>query len=87
MIEKLIKTAKGKITKLDDWGKIDLAYEIKGEGGGNFLHFTLELDSLTAKLIGEKLKLEEGIIRYLLVRANPPSRKATRLDSAKRAAR
>ena len=67
-IEKLVKTGKGSIAKFDDWGKIDLAYEIKRESEGVFLHFTLELSPESANNIKSKLNLKEEIIRYLLVR-------------------
>lgn len=66
-IEKLIDTLKGKITEKDDWGKIDFAYEIKGETSGNFMHYKLELNAEAAKAVSEKLKLEEDLIRQLLV--------------------
>lgn len=68
-IEKTIKTLKGKIENEDDWGKIGLASEVKGEKSGNFLHYLLELEEDKAKNLQQKLKVEEEIIRYLLVRS------------------
>ncbi len=67
-IEKLVKTLKGKVKKMNDWGKIDLVYPIKKKSVGNFLYFEVELGSPEAKSIPGKLKLEGDIIRYLLVR-------------------
>ena len=58
-IEKLVKTLKGKIGKLNDWGEISLAYEMKGNTTGNFLHFPLELDAELVKKLPTKLNLEE----------------------------
>jgi small subunit ribosomal protein S6 len=76
-IKKLVKTLKGKIGKVDEWGEIDLAYKIGKNDTGTFLHFPLELDPETVKSVNDKLRLEEEIIRYLLVRKDdPPSRKA-----------
>ena len=67
-VEKLIKTAGGKITDTEDWGAREFAYEIKDERSGTYLHFKLELDPQSAKGLDSKLNLEESIARYLLVR-------------------
>ncbi len=67
-IGKIIKTLKGKISKQDDWGEIDFAYPIKKNTAGIFLLFNLELEAESAKAISNKLKFEEEILRYLLVR-------------------
>lgn len=77
LIKKLVKINKGKVGKVEDWGRIALEYDIKGNESGNFLYFPLELSPETVKTIGEKLKFEEDIVRYLLVRKDPPSHKAT----------
>jgi len=68
LVEKLVKTLKGKIAKVDDWGELKLSYKISGNETGNFLHYWLELDKQAVKNINDKLRLEEGIIRYLLVK-------------------
>jgi len=73
LVEKLVKTLKGKITKVNDWGEIKLSYEISGNESGIFLHYWLELDKQSVKDINDKLRLEEGIIRYLLVRKEEQS--------------
>jgi small subunit ribosomal protein S6 len=68
LVEKLIKTLKGKITKVDEWGELKLSYKIKGSESGIFLHYWLELEKQAVKEIDTKLRLEEDIIRYLLVK-------------------
>lgn len=67
-VEKTASTLEGKVAKVEEWGKIDLAYKINKETSGIFLHFVLELDGKGAKTITDKLKMEEEIIRYLLIR-------------------
>lgn len=67
-VEKLVKILKGNVTKIDDWGKIELTYRMKKNKTGCFLHFILELEGSVAKTLRDKLKLEEEILRYLLVR-------------------
>lgn len=67
-IEKLVEILKGKIVKSEDWGELQLATQINKEVGGNFLHFILELKRIDTKKLEDKLKLEDEIIRYLLVK-------------------
>jgi small subunit ribosomal protein S6 len=67
-IEKIIKTGKGKVVKTEDWGKIDLAYEIKKETSAVFFFLDLELEPETAKNLKDKLRLDNDIMRYLLVK-------------------
>ena len=67
---KLVETLKGKLMKTEDWGELELATRIKKEGGGNFLHFILELEKTETKKLEDKLRLEDEVIRYLLVKSN-----------------
>ena len=67
-IEKLISELKGKVEKAESWGEIELAYKIAKETSGNFLHFNLELDKSIVKDLSEKLRVDDAVIRYLLVR-------------------
>lgn len=67
-LKKLITTFKGKVGKMEDWGKKELVYKIAKNDSGIFLHFPLELEAEAVKNLDTKLNLEEDIIRYLLVR-------------------
>ena len=67
-IEKLVKTFEGKVDKSETWGEIELAYRIKKEKSGYFLHFNLSLNPKFAKTLNEKLRVDGEIIRYLLIR-------------------
>lgn len=58
----------GKVTKEDLWGAKDLAYPIKRQTKGYYAHFEIQTDPKNAKGIDKILKLEEDVIRYLLVR-------------------
>ena len=59
----------GKVEKEDLWGSKDLAYPIKRQTKGFFAHFEISADPKNAKGLDKQLKLEEDILRYLLVRA------------------
>ena len=67
-IGKLIKTFKGEVKKSEDWGKIDFAYPIAKNAAGNFMHYHLELEGNYVKDLNQKIKLEEGVIRHLIVK-------------------
>ncbi len=70
LVEKMVNTFKGKVVKTNDWGKIDLAYPINKNSAGIFMHFILQLDPKGAKDLEQKIRLEEGIIRHLLVESD-----------------
>jgi len=59
---------RGKVTKEDVWGNRDLAYPIKKQSKGFYAHFEFTTDPKLAKDLDKSLKVEEDIIRYLLVR-------------------
>lgn len=58
----------GKIIKEDLWGQKDLAYPIKKQTKGFYAHFELEADPKNTKGLDKSLKVEENILRYLLIR-------------------
>lgn len=64
-----VVSEKGKISKEDAWGVRDLAYPIKKQAKGYYVHFELETDPAVARTIDKTLKVEEDILRYLLVRS------------------
>ncbi len=58
----------GKIIKEDLWGVRDLAYPVKKQTKGFYAHFEVETDPKIAKTLDKNLKVEENVLRYLLVR-------------------
>ena len=67
-LEKILQGLKGKITKTDDWGEVELSHKVAKNSSGIFLHFNLELESKFTQTLNQKLKMEDDIIRYLIVR-------------------
>lgn len=67
-LDKLIEVNEGKLGTFEDWGEKDLAFPIKKSMSGIFLHFPLELNPDRAKNLSSKLKVEDEILRYLLVK-------------------
>lgn len=60
--------AKGLSVKEEDWGIRDLAYPIKRENKGYYIHLQFETEPKNVKDLDKLLKVEEDILRYLLVR-------------------
>ena len=58
----------GKIEKEDLWGVKTLAYPIQKQTSGYFAHFEIQSDPKNAKGIDKNLKVEEDVLRFLLVR-------------------
>lgn len=58
----------GKIKKEDLWGVRDLAYPIKKQTKGFYIHLEFESDPSTISGLDKDLKVNEDVLRYLLVR-------------------
>lgn len=58
----------GKVVKEDLWGVRELAYPIKRNSKGFYAHFEIDCDPKNVKGLDKTLKVEEDILRYLLIR-------------------
>lgn len=67
-VKALVTKLKGKTVKVDNWGKRLLAYEIKNHSEAVFVHWKLDLKPVNAEKISSKLRLNEDVIRFLLVK-------------------
>lgn len=67
-VEKIVKVAEGKVVKKESWGEIELSYPIKKQTAGFFIHFILELDSKAVKAVDEKLRVDDELLRYLMIK-------------------
>lgn len=65
--KKLIKHEKGEVTKVDKWGKRKLAYEIKDFQEAYYVVLNFNVDEKNISELERVIKLEEKIIRYLLI--------------------
>lgn len=64
-IEKIVAVFKGKVVEAKDWGVRDVFLK---DGSLYFYYFLLELESGMLKGLSQKIKMEEGIKRQLLVK-------------------
>lgn len=67
-IAKLITDFKGKIAKKDEWGKKELSYPIKKKKMGVYFCWFVKLLPEAVGQLDKKLKLEESIMRYLIIK-------------------
>lgn len=66
-IKKVLEAEKGQVLDVQDWGKKQLAYEIKKNPQGYYTLITFKGNSGTPQRLNAKLKLMEEPLRYLIV--------------------
>ncbi len=67
-LTKKVVGTEGKIVKEDLWGVRTLAYPIKRKTSGYFAHFEISADPKDIKGLDKSLRVEEDILRYLLIK-------------------
>jgi len=67
-IKKIITGLKGEIKKTEELGKKQLAYPIKKSQMGYYFLWEIQLPQDSLSQLNQKLKIEEGLLRYLIVR-------------------
>ena len=58
----------GKVVKTESWGLLNLAYLIKKNKKGNFIHFKIEGNGKTIAELEKIEKIDKNLLRYLTVR-------------------
>ncbi len=58
----------GKLTKDESWGSRELAYPIKKQDQAFYVHFEFEAEPKNISSLDKNLKLNEDVIRYLLIK-------------------
>ena len=64
----IINSSFGKIVKIEEWGLLNLAKKIKNYKKGFYIHFKFEGNNKTLTEIEKKVKLDNAIIRHLIVK-------------------
>jgi small subunit ribosomal protein S6 len=67
-IKKIIEEGKGKVNKEEEWGKKELAYPINKKKNGIYFCLTLNVLPEVVPKIDKKIKAEEEVMRYLIIR-------------------
>jgi small subunit ribosomal protein S6 len=58
----------GEVTSVDVWGRRTLAYPIRKQKEGTYVFLHTQLDPQAIKELERSLKLDEEVLRYLLIR-------------------
>jgi small subunit ribosomal protein S6 len=74
----------GKLQKMEKWGKKRLAYVVRRHREGYYVLLVVEGTGAMVKEVERRIKVTDGIIRFLTVRVDEELRKAER-RKAKRA--
>ena len=65
---KIIEKNEGEIIKIDDWGFLNLSYEINKNKKGNYIHFKLKGSGLTISELEKNEKIDINLLRFLTVK-------------------
>ena len=69
-IESLVETNGGTVHKVESWGLRRLAYPIRKLREGHYIFMTVGLEAQSVPEIERMLKLNESVIRHLIVRTD-----------------
>ena len=65
---KIVEKHEGNIVKLENWGLLNLAYLIKKNKKGNYIHFKLEANGRIISELEKNEKIDKNLLRYLTVK-------------------
>ena len=68
--KKVIEGQDGSVTDIDEWGARDLAYRIEKQARGYYTLIRYNASGRAVDELERNLKLTDGILRYLTVRAD-----------------
>lgn len=83
-IQGIITGDGGQVTKVDRWGRRRLAYEIGGTTEGYYVVIQFEAEPKTAAELGRVLRITDGVLRHMIVRPNPVTRRARIAQATRR---
>jgi len=72
--EKIIKDAKGKIAKTENWGLRTLAYRINKNRKGHYVLIECDAPGTAVIEVERTLRLNEDVLRYMTIRRETPSK-------------
>jgi len=65
-VSQYLKTG-GTVTSVNVWGKRRLAYQIRRQQEGTYVFLQAQLEARAIRELERNLKLDENVLRYLLV--------------------
>jgi len=64
----VINNNSGKVVKIEEWGLLNLARKIKKYNKGFYIHYKFEGNRKTLNEIDKKIRIDNSIIRHLIVK-------------------
>lgn len=66
--KKIIENNNGSLLKTEKWGLMNLAYLIKKNKKGNYIHFKIEGNGKTISELEKNEKIDNNLLRYLTIK-------------------
>jgi small subunit ribosomal protein S6 len=66
-VQDLVTKNGGRVESLQEWGKRRMAYKIRKKQDGNYVLVNFQLDSDKTKKLEQSLRLNDNLLRFLLV--------------------
>lgn len=78
LVQGFVEKEGGRIQKIEKWGKKRLAYLVGKHREGSYVLIVAEAGPALVKEVERRLKVTDGVIRYVTVRVDEELRKAER---------
>ena len=65
---KIVESLDGSIVKTENWGLLNLSYDIKKNRKGNFIHFKIEGKTKIVSELEKNEKIDKNLLRYMTVK-------------------
>ena len=65
---KIIEKNSGEVVKIDEWGLLNLSYEINKNRKGIYIHFKLKGNGSTVFELEKNEKIDKNLLRFLTVK-------------------
>lgn len=66
-LQELVLKNGGRVDGMQEWGRKRLAYQIKKKNEGSYVILNFQMDSKQTKKLEQSLRLNDNLLRYLLV--------------------
>lgn len=83
-MQTVVQERKGKVTRVENWGKRSMAYKIKRFRDGYYVILTIEGDGAIIAELERRFRVTDFVIRFLSVRIDEDLKRAEKLKAARR---
>tara|TARA_B100001123_G_C15157021_1_gene965898 strand:- start:816 stop:1169 length:354 start_codon:yes stop_codon:yes gene_type:complete len=65
---KLVEKNEGNIVQTENWGLLNLAYIIKKNKKGNYIHFKIKGNSKVIKVLEKNESIDKNLLKYMTIK-------------------